>query len=112
MTHLRDSEKAFESPWHAEVFALAVHLNESGVFGWNEWAERLACNLANVSRGVPISPSKTSIDGADDYYQVWLATLVEILADKKAVDPTMLDNVQSEWRAAYLRTSHGDPVKI
>ena len=28
----REPEQAFAAPWHAEVFALAVHLNEAGAF--------------------------------------------------------------------------------
>ena len=28
----REPEQAFAAPWHAEVFALAVHLNERGIF--------------------------------------------------------------------------------
>jgi hypothetical protein len=39
-------EKAFDAPWHAEVFALAVHLNEGGYFDWPEWASRFGENLA------------------------------------------------------------------
>ena len=40
-------KKAFDAPWHAEVFALAVHLNEGGYFDWPEWAGRFGENLAN-----------------------------------------------------------------
>ncbi|MDC1382971.1 nitrile hydratase accessory protein [Candidatus Puniceispirillum sp.] len=35
----------FEVPWHAEVFALTVHLSEKGHFGWTEWTRRLSKNL-------------------------------------------------------------------
>ena len=34
----REPEQAFAAPWHAEVFALAVHLNEAGHFCWAEWS--------------------------------------------------------------------------
>ena len=30
----REPEQAFAAPWHAEAFALAVHLNEAGHFCW------------------------------------------------------------------------------
>ena len=43
---LPSPEKAFDAPWHAEVFALAVHLNEGGYFDWPEWASRFGENLA------------------------------------------------------------------
>ena len=31
----------FNAPWEAEAFALAVSLNERGVFSWAEWAQVL-----------------------------------------------------------------------
>jgi hypothetical protein len=29
----------FREPWEAEAFALAVSLNERGLFTWKEWAK-------------------------------------------------------------------------
>jgi len=31
----------FREPWEAEAFALAVSLNERGLFTWKEWAKIL-----------------------------------------------------------------------
>ena len=31
----------FHEPWEAEAFALAVSLNERGLFTWKEWAATL-----------------------------------------------------------------------
>ena len=31
----------FGAPWEAEAFALAVSLNERGLFTWKEWAATL-----------------------------------------------------------------------
>ena len=46
MTGIRpDPYHPFESPWHAEAFALAVHLNEKGHFTWVEWSNILGKNL-------------------------------------------------------------------
>ena len=39
-------EPVFLQPWHAQVFALTVHLNESGVFDWPDWAAQFGATLA------------------------------------------------------------------
>ena len=31
----------FAEPWEAQAFAMAVKLNEAGVFQWSEWADTL-----------------------------------------------------------------------
>ena len=35
----------FEEPWHAQVFAITVALNEAGVFQWTDWANRFGATL-------------------------------------------------------------------
>ena len=47
-------EKAFDAPWHAEVFALAVHLNEGGYFDWPEWASRFGEIWRRQKRSKPV----------------------------------------------------------
>ncbi|MDO5500075.1 MAG: nitrile hydratase accessory protein [Propionibacteriaceae bacterium] len=59
----------FAEPWQARVFALAVHLNETGVFSWPEFAAALGARL-----GASDDPT-----GAD-YYRCWHAALTDILA--------------------------------
>ena len=72
-------EKAFDAPWHAEVFALAVHLNEGGYFDWPEWASRFGENLA-AAKTVKTDVGE-GLDGSDDYYQIWLQTLIELMQE-------------------------------
>ena len=103
-------EKAFDAPWHAEVFALAVHLNEGGYFNWPEWASRFGHNLLaakTVKTGVG-----EGLDGSDDYYQIWLQTLIELMQEKGLVDAKMLASIKAQWRDAYLQTPHGKPVQL
>lgn len=38
-------EPVFEAPWHAQLFALTVHLNETGHFVWPDWADRFGATL-------------------------------------------------------------------
>ena len=103
-------EKVFDAPWHAEVFALAVHLNEGGYFDWPEWAGRFGENLAAV-KTVKIGVGE-GLDGSDDYYQIWLQTLIELMQKKGLVDAKMLASIKAQWREAYLTTPHGKPVHL
>ena len=103
-------EKVFDAPWHAEVFALAVHLNEGGYFDWPEWAGRFGENLAAV-KTVKIGVGE-GLDGSDDYYQIWLQTLIELMQEKGLVDAKMLVSIKAQWREAYLTTPHGKPVHL
>jgi len=103
-------EQAFDAPWHAEVFALAVHLNEGGHFDWPEWAGRFGENLA-AAKMVKIGRGE-GLDGSDDYYQIWLQTLIELMQEKGLVDTKMLASIKAQWRNAYLTTPHGKPVHL
>lgn len=38
-------EPAFSEPWHAQVFAITVALNEAGHFEWSSWAARFGATL-------------------------------------------------------------------
>ena len=103
-------KKAFDAPWHAEVFALAVHLNEGGYFDWPEWAGRFGENLA-TAKTAKIGVVE-GLDGSDDYYEIWLQTLTELMQEKGLVDAKMLASIKAQWREAYLTTPHGEPVHL
>ena len=103
-------KKAFDAPWHAEVFALAVHLNEGGYFDWPEWAGWFGENLA-AAKTAKIGVVE-GLDGSDDYYQIWLQTLIELMQEKGLVDAKMLASIKAQWREAYLTTPHGKPVHL
>ena len=103
-------KKAFDAPWHAEVFALAVHLNEGGYFDWPEWAGRFGENLA-AAKTAKIGVVE-GLDGSDDYYEIWLQTLTELMQEKGLVDAEMLASIKAQWRDAYLQTPHGKPVHL
>ena len=52
------------------------------------------------------------LDGSDDYYQIWLQTLIELMQEKGLVDAKMLASIKAQWREAYLTTPHGKPVHL
>ena len=60
-------EPVFEAPWHAHLFALTVHLNESGLFDWPFWADRFGATLAR--HGL-----RRELNGGEDYFNAWAAS--------------------------------------
>jgi nitrile hydratase accessory protein len=98
-------DPVFAEPWHAQVFALAVHLNESGLFTWPVWAERFSQTLS--AHGID-----RELDGGDDYFTAWLATLESLLAERDIAAPSEVSRLRSAWEAAYLNTPHGAQVHL
>ncbi|MBL3701942.1 nitrile hydratase accessory protein [Sulfitobacter sp. BDSS02] len=98
-------EPAFAEPWHAQLFALTVHLNESGRFAWPDWAERFGATLA--AHGLA-----RDLDGGDDYFTAWLETLEKLLAEQGSALPEEAGSVRAAWERAYLSTPHGEPVRL
>ena len=98
-------EPAFEAPWHAQLFALTVHLNEAGLFDWPDWANRFGATLK--AHGLT-----RELNGGDDYFAAWLETLEALLSDLGAAAPGDIQQMRTAWEAAYLRTPHGQPVTL
>ena len=108
----QEPKQAFAAPWHAEVFALAVHLNEAGHFCWAEWSRRFGKNLSGTRSNMTSGAGGQGLDGSENYYQIWLQTLIEIMQEKGIVDPEMLDALKAQWVEAYTHTPHGNPVNL
>jgi nitrile hydratase accessory protein len=98
-------EPAFSEPWHAQVFALTVHLNETGRFSWPEWAAAFSATLAR--HGLD-----KELDGGDDYFLAWLETLETFLSAAGITDTGEVEAIKQAWEAAYLSTPHGAPVRL
>ncbi|MGX9350734.1 nitrile hydratase accessory protein [Shimia sp. W99] len=98
-------DPVFEAPWHAQVFALTVFLNEAGHFDWPDWTERFGATLKQhgVSR---------ALDGGDDYFAAWLETLEAMLRENGMAGADAVEAMRAAWEAAYLNTPHGAPVKL
>lgn len=95
----------FEQPWHAQLFALTVALNEAGEFAWPDWAERFSQTLTKHRLA-------KELNGGDDYFMAWLETLEGLLGESGAAMPDLVREVQSAWEEAYLTTPHGTPVRL
>ena len=98
-------EPVFEAPWHAQLFALTVHLNESGHVDWSEWATAFGRTLK--AHGL-----HKELDGGEDYFRAWLDTLETLLAEKQLAQPGDIAALKAAWEAVYLSTPHGHPVRL
>ncbi len=98
-------EPVFAEPWHAQLFALTVHLNESGRFDWPDWAARFSATLAKNGLNM-------ELDGGDDYFATWLETLEALLAENGTASPQEARQFRDAWENAYLSTPHGTPVRL
>ena len=96
---MTDTEPVFAEPWEAQVFALAVALQERGAFTATEWAQALGAQIA---------------DGPPDasYYEHWLAALESLLAAKGVADADTLSRCRDAWARAAARTPHGSPIEL
>lgn len=95
----------FQEPWHAQLFALTVHLNEAGRFAWPDWAARFSATLK--AHGMA-----KDLDGGDDYFTAWLETLEVLLVEKGWAEAAQVAQMRDAWEQAYVRTPHGAPVHL
>jgi nitrile hydratase accessory protein len=93
---------AFDEPWQAEAFALAVHLHAAGAFTWPEWAAALSAEIAAAG---------AADDGAR-YYEHWLAALERLVTERGLAEAPALAERKAAWAEAYRRTPHGQPVVL
>jgi nitrile hydratase accessory protein len=101
----RDSDgPVFPTPWAARAYALAVALNERGIFTWGEWSETLGPKVAIATSG--------RAGDAEAYWEAWLAALEDILGRKQVAAHGDLLDLKEAWREAAKRTPHGQPIEL
>ncbi len=102
----RDADgPVFREPWEAEAFAIAVALNEAGLFTWREWAEAL-------SRAIRRAEAAGDPDLGDSCYHHWLAALEQLVAEKGVAAPEALAERCAAWDRAARATPHGQPILL
>jgi len=95
----------FTAPWQAQAFAMALELQQRGVFSWGEWAQMLGAEIKRAqAAGDP--------DTGDTYYQHWLATLERMVATKGLATSDTLARYLAAWGRAADRTPHGQPIEL
>ena len=98
-------EPVFAEPWHAQLFALTVHLSETGHFAWPEWAEAFGATLREHGLA-------RELDGGADYFNAWLETLEKFMIARGLAAPGEMARIREGWETAYLNTPHGAPVRL
>ena len=98
-------EPAFSEPWHAQVFAITVALKAAG---------HIECSASSERFGAPFKANGLAkeLDGGADYFNAWLETLEEFLAETGIAGTGALQQLQTAWTEAYLSTPHGPPVNL
>ena len=95
----------FREPWEARAFAMALALQESGLFSWEEWARALGEEIRKAqAAGDP--------DTGHNYYRHWLATLERMVAEKGVTTAHSLARYARAWDHAADRTPHGMPIEL
>jgi nitrile hydratase accessory protein len=102
----RDADgPVFREPWEAQAFAMALTLNERGVFTWKEWAAALGQEIKRAqAAGDP--------DTGETYYLHWLNTLEKLVAEKSVASLDTLHRYRDAWDRACDRTPHGKPIEL
>jgi hypothetical protein len=62
-----------------------------------------------LAREIGAAEDPADLDG---YFAHWLCALERVCVDKGMLDPADIRRRQEEWRRAYLRTPHGEPVEL
>ncbi|NRG17276.1 nitrile hydratase accessory protein [Rhizobiales bacterium] len=102
---VRDNSPIFREPWEARAFAMAVKLNEAGVFEWREWVESLGAEIRNAQ-------AKGDPDLGQTYYLHWLAALERIVTEKRITATEGLLARKDAWDRAAKATPHGEPIEL
>jgi nitrile hydratase accessory protein len=95
----------FREPWEAQAFAMALALQQRGLFTWGEWAAALGDEIKRAQRaGDP--------DTGETYYRHWLATLERVVTEKGVASEETLGRYRGAWDRAADRTPHGTPIEL
>jgi len=92
----------FAEPWHAQAFAMTVHLHARGVFSWTDWAESLSAEVHRPERAA---------DGSD-YFDAWVAALAGLLERKGLAYRETVEALRESWQRAAEATPHGAPIEL
>lgn len=83
-------EPVFNEPWEASAFAIAVCLNQAGLFSWNEWVQVFSREIKDAETANP--------KAAGQYYHTWFAALEKLVVDRQMLEKRAIDSKQK-----YLR---------
>ncbi len=97
-----DGAPIFAEPWHAQAFAMTVHLHARGVFSWTEWAESLSAEVHRPER----------VADGSDYFDAWVSALAALLERKGLANRETVEALRESWQRAAEATPHGAPIEL
>jgi nitrile hydratase accessory protein len=100
-----DGDPVFDEAWQAQALAIADNLVKSGLFSANDWSDALGQSLKE-------SVDRADVDSQQTYYLCVLKTLEKLIADHSGIDASLMVSKRQDWKQAYLRTPHGQPVSL
>jgi len=100
-----DGDPVFDEAWQAQALAMADSLVKSGLFSPSDWSTALGQSLKE-------SESRADVDSQKTYYCCVLKTLEKLIANHSGIDAKVIDSKREDWKQAYLRTPHGQPVTL
>ncbi len=100
-----EDEPGFDEPWHAQAFAMTMHLAKRGLFSWDEWVGAFIPEVRE-------QPQRADEDVNAAYFRQWLTALEKLLAARGLCSGESVHEYAEIWRRAYLNTRHGDPVEF
>ena len=78
----KNGELVFEEPWEGRVFGMAVALHDQRLYAWQEFQRSLIEEIAKAETAA----------NTGRYYERWLASFEQLLADKGVITPAELDD--------------------
>lgn len=96
-----NGELVFAEPWESRAFGLAMSLNASGVFEWEEFRQQLITAVAESER-------EATDENPYSYYRCWLLALERVLDAGGVVTDEQLRARAEELDARPAGHDHGD----
>ena len=96
-----NGELVFAEPWESRAFGLAMSLNASGVFEWEEFRQQLITAVAESER-------EATDENPYSYYRCWLLALERVLDAGGVVTDEQLRGRAEELDARPAGHDHGD----
>ncbi len=86
----------FKAPWEAQAFALAVKLQQQGLFSWQEWAAQMHDSIEAARAG-------GDPDLGNTYYEHWVAALEALVRAKGLATDQSLSQHKEEIRREHKK---------
>lgn len=94
-----EADPTFDTPWQARAFAITVALTERETYDWDRFQEHFIERIQSTDEAV----MQRNVEQV--YYEEWLATLEELLANSGTIVEEELDQRQAEFEVGDREAS-------